>query len=238
MKRLPLTCLGLLALGGRLGRRLCLRRYRGRGEIPTLPAPVSQMQVKQGPNELCTAVSKADTPAQRLITLGDPTAQPPIPPSVDVIYRKVVNHLVVEMDAAEKQQVDNAAAVDAAVKQQYTDEIKTKDMCKEDLLAQVTQFLANREQNKHADVTASETAAQSQIATSQTAFQAEIDAMSVVNLAVAKAMFTKVNELLHAIVATKANQQMHQLVHNDINDEYVLVNNVARCLLAARKTKG
>jgi hypothetical protein len=165
-------------------------------------------------NEVLHAVSEADTPGQRAINLGQPHATPPVPPSVPQKYRKVVGGLVVEMDAAEKQTVDKAQAAQEALTTQYKDEFK-KDMCKEDLLIKVTEFLANREANKHAQVDAS-----------QAAFQAEIDAMSTVNLAVAKDMFTK------------ANVRMHTLTHGVIDDEYILLNNVSRCLLAARKVRG
>ena len=176
---------------------------------------VSATQVVLGTNEACTVVSKAETPAQQAINLGNPNAVPPVPPTVPVRYRKVVSGLVVEMDAAEKQVVDNTQAAQEALSQQYKDELQTKDLCKENLLAHVTQFLNTREANKHAQVDAS-----------HAAFQAEINAMSAVNLTVAKDMFTK------------ANVRMHALTHGVIDDAYILLNNVARCLLAARKIRG
>lgn len=188
------------------------------------------------PNEVLHKVSEAETPAQRTINLGQPYATPPVPPSVPIKYRKVVGGLVVAMDAAEQQVVDAAQAAQAALAQQYRDEF-TKEMCKEDLLIKVTEFLANREANKHDQVAASQAAFQADIATSQTAFQAEIDAMSTVNLAVAKDMFTKANVRMHDL-SVKANVRMHAIADNIIDDEYILMNNVGRCLLAARKVRG
>ena len=189
-------------------------------------------------NEVLHAVSEANTPAQRAMNLGQPNAQPPVPPSVPQKYRKVVGGLVVEMDAAEKQAVDNAQAAQEALTQQYQEELTTKDMCKESLLAQVTQFLANREANKHAAVATSQAASQTEIDASKQAFQAEINAMPPPNQAVAIDFFTRVNERLHTIVATKANERMHALTDGMIDDAYILFNNVARCLLAARKVRG
>ena len=179
-------------------------------------------------NEVLHPVSEANTPAQRAINLGQPNAKPPVPPSVPQKYRKVVSGLVVEMDAAEKQAVDNAQAAQDALTQQYRDEF-TKDMCKEDLLVKVTEFLANREANKHTQVDNSLKAFKAEI----DAFQLEINAMPPPNQTVAIQMFTKANALM-----TKANERMHALTDGVIDDTYILMNNVARCLLAARKVRG
>ena len=178
--------------------------------------------------EVLHPVSEANTPAQRTINVGQPYATPPVPPSILQKYRKVVGGLVVEMDVGEKQAVDNAQAAQDALTQQYKDEF-TKDMCKEDLLIKVTEFLTNREANKHAQVDNSLKAFKAEI----DAFQVEINNMTQVNLAVAKDMFTKSNALM-----TKANERMHAIADEVIDDTYILMNNVARCLLAARKVRG
>jgi hypothetical protein len=106
---------------------------------------VSATQITLKANELCTAVSKADTEAQRAINLGNPNATPSVPPSVLFKYRKVVNHLVVEMDAGEKATVDAAIAADQAIKAPWQAEVATPEACPYTTLAELNTDFDNEE---------------------------------------------------------------------------------------------
>jgi hypothetical protein len=159
-----------------------------------------------GTNELCTVVSEADTPDQRTINLGVPGVSPP---TVPVKYRKVVNHLVVEMDSTEKGQVDAVESVIETQNQAYAQERADQQMCGEKQLEQLTTKLNNRKITKS-----------DQLTSAHTAIDGVINAMTSLTLPEAKTILTQLTADYYARLDA------------DLTDEYILFEKVARCLRA------
>ena len=107
--------------------------------------------VQQQGGETCSPVPKgAVTEAQRALTVGQPKAIPPVPPTVPSQYRKVVNgtgnpapRLVAEMDAGEKAAVDAAQAAAETLQEEFQTEIASNEICTQANLSAIDTYFQN-----------------------------------------------------------------------------------------------